>query len=304
MEKKAGLIYRAIPDSGKTSVVPTDNGNVQAIWPNCTVIPPDIFRELQSRAKTFWFPPKNKASYAHIDWVVNMCADADEYGGALRALDEAFAGSRVPIFNHPRAIATTRRDVISQRLKGIPGLIAPDCVRFLADGPERFEMTFRENSFEYPVLVRPTSSQTGQGLVKIDHAGDWRKVHTIPWGGRHLYMTQFVDFVGADSTYTKFRMALVGGESFFRSVFFRESWLVHGASRTPHSVAREIEFSEELARNEKLSAILDEVSRRTPVDYGGIDLGLDRNGNFVLFEANAAMSISGITIRRTRFYRS
>ena len=140
MNSKRGLIFRAIPDSRKVRIVPNDKGGVQAVWPNCSVLPPDIFKELEGRANTLWFPRKGKFTQKNVGWIVNMCADADEYASALKALEDLVEGANVPVFNHPKAVAMTRRDIISKRLQGIPNLIVPHlmmiwtgCISFSPD---------------------------------------------------------------------------------------------------------------------------------------------------------------------------
>lgn len=262
------------------------------MWPNCTVIPPDIFKELEARANTLWFPQAEDTTQDTVSWVVNICADADEYELALKALEEMVEGTNVPVFNHPKAVAATRRDLISQSLQGIPNLIVPQCVRFLADSPEKFEEVFRENNFEYPVLVRPGASQTGRNLVKIDHEDDWGKVHTIPWGGKHLYMTQFVDFVSDDGMYEKIRMVFVNNKILFRSLFRGDRWNVHGVNRTKESVRKELKFQKKAANQKTLMDMLAKIRDDIKLDFWGVDLGRTSDGKYVFFEANASMTIA------------
>lgn len=289
---KNGLIFRAIPDNGKVQIVSNGKNAVKPAWPNCTVLPPEFHKELEAHANTLWYPQGINSTHSNVRWIVNMCADADEYASALRALSEMVAGTNVPVFNHPKAVAETRRDLTSQRLQGIPNLIVPNCVRFLADAPERFREVFEENNFEYPVLVRPGASQTGHNLVKIDSADDWGKVHTIPWGGRHLYMTQFVDFAGDDGKYEKIRMVFVNNNILFRSMFRGDRWNVHGVKRTRASIQKELKFLKTTANEKAIMDIMAQIDDIVKLDFGGVDIGRTSGGKFVFFEANAAMTIA------------
>lgn len=291
MKAKRGLIFRAIPDNGKIGVAPNGKGGVEAIWPNCTVIPPDFFKELQVRANTLWFPQAEDSTQKSVSWIVNTCADADEYASGLAALSEMVSGTSVPVFNHPKAVAETRRDLISQRLQGIPNLIVPNCVRFLADASERFLEVFEENNFKYPVLVRPGASQTGRNLVKIDHADDWGKVHTIPWGGKFIFMTQFVDFVGDDRKYEKIRMVFANNKILYKSINVGDDWNAHSSMRTKKSILAELKFQKRALNDKTLMDAMAKIRDIVNLDFGGVDFGRTSDGNLVFFEANAAMTI-------------
>ena len=293
MNSKRGLIFRAIPDSGKVRIVPNGKGGLQVIWPNCSVLPPDMIKEMEARANTLWFPQAEDSRQKNVNWIVNFCADADEYETALSALAEMVEGTNVPVFNHPKAVAMTRRDIISQKLQGIPNLIVPKCERFLADAPERFQEVFKENNFEYPVLIRPGASQTGQNLVKIDHPDDWRKVHTIPWGGTQLFMTQFIDVISDDGFYKKLRFTFVNGKVLFRSMFQSKGWSVHiKERRTKEMIQRKLDYKQKFSSDVVLKEVLTRIQKRIPLDFWGIDIGFLPDGNFVFFEANASMSIA------------
>ena len=289
---KLGLIFRAIPDSGSVRLMPNGKQGVKPILPNCIVIPTEIIADVRTQASIYWYPTRTQLLLDKIDWVVNICADADEYANSLEALDEEFAGRNIPIFNHPKSILATRRDMNSERLKGIPNLVVPKCVRFLANKPEIFLDTFESHGFDYPVLVRPTKSQTGRNLVKIGHADDWGKVHSIPWGGTHMYMTQFVEYADGNGIYRQLRMAYTNGKFFFKTMRERQSWMVHGDIRTKDSVKKELQAHEYLSNNTAFNEMLDRIGEIVNLDFWGIDLGYLPNGKFLFFEANAAMSIT------------
>jgi hypothetical protein len=295
MSDKSGLIFRAIPDSGKVRIVPTPEGGVTPIWPNSAVIPGNLTKELENRATTIWFPRYTESTIPDLNWAVNMCADADEYAEALSELDTAFDGLKnFPIFNHPRSVMMTRRDIIAQRLQGIPNLIVPNCVRFYADDPSIFKKVFRDNGFKYPVLIRPGASQTGQDLVKIDHDKDWGKVHTIPWGGQNLFMTQYVDFSNKDGKFEKVRIAGVNNKILFRSFFIGDEWNVHGGPRTKEKIQRKLKYMAEFSKQTDLLEVSRQLQDIIHLDLWAADIGVLPDGRFLFFEANAAMSIADI----------
>lgn len=295
MSKNSGLIFRAVPDSGKVRIVPTAEGGVTPIWPNSAVFPSDLAKELDGRASTIWFPRYNESTIPDLNWAVNMCADADEYAAALTELEKAFSGlTHFPVFNHPTSVKLTRRDIISHRMQGIPNLTVPNCVRFYADDPRVFKKIFRDNGFNYPVLVRPGASQTGADLVKIDHDKDWGKVHTIPWGGQHLFMTQYVDFANKDGLFEKVRIAGINNKILFRSYFVGDKWNVHGGPRTRKKIQRKLDYMDAFSKQTALLEVSAQVQDIIHLDLWAADIGILPDGKFLFFEANAAMSIADI----------
>jgi glutathione synthase/RimK-type ligase-like ATP-grasp enzyme len=235
--------------------------------------------------------PKARIDVPTNAWLINFCVDADEYSRAMTFLKEFLTKTCMPAFNHPDGIINSRRDNVSTLLQGIHGLTAPKCVRFHATDPAVFEKVFRANEFTYPVLIRPTASQSGSNLVRVASEDEWDKVHTIPWGGAHLYITQFVDFKNVAGENLKLRVVCAGDKIYVRHVLIGQDWLIHAMDRTDEIVDREFLFRQELLENPLFLAMVKEIKARVGLDFFGIDLGWMGKDQFVLFEANAAMSI-------------
>lgn len=293
LKKGQGIHYRAIPDNGSVRVSVTERNRPRFVFPNTVVWSEDLQRELAKHAFEFWYPPARPLDVRNVQWIANQCADADEYQNALIGLDDAF-GEKVPIFNHPRRVAMTRRDLSSQVLEGIPGLIVPKCVRFVATGPGALERTFDREAFSYPVLIRPAASQTARGLVRVDTPFDWPKAYAEIVPGEACFMTQFVDFANARGTYVRLRIAFVGERAFLRGYTEQSSWLIRRAfGDAPDN--RDLEsFMDHVAAfgsDHPLWTVCDTIRRRVGLEYFGVDLGMIGQDEFVLFEANAAMSI-------------
>lgn len=291
VKKGKGILFEAIPDNGQIGVRVGENGRAQSVWPNRIVLPDDILTKLKKDTVPFLYPPPKPIEYQGASWIVNMCADADEYRNALIGLDQAF-GDKLPIFNHPRAVAMTRRDLSAKLLEGIPNLIVPKCVRFKADANNSFQKTFEAEGFKYPVLVRPATSQTGRDLVKIDTPFDWTKVYQTHWYGKYHYMTQFVD-TQENSFYIKARIVLVGGDFYFHHVKKSTHWLIHhgkGELSPEDFFEEERDIVEKLKSNDFFCAICSEISSRSKMDLVCVDISVG-DFCFTLFEANAAMTI-------------
>lgn len=289
-----GVLFLAIPDNYQIMMAPDGRGGAKPILPNSTVFPREISDSLVPKVDLIWFPPGNADALNGAPWIINNTADADIYEASLAWFSSLPAAKRLPIFNHPDAVSRTRRDRISRTLQGIPGLVVPKCVRFKPEKPKDFLQVFHAEGFQYPVLVRPVGSQTGLHLVKIDGPNSWSNLHRIPWGGSHMFMTQFIDFAGADNRYTKIRIACVGNDYLLRHAKFSDSWLVHNDSKANERVSDEMRILDELATSPVLEKVIRAVMKHVRLDYWGMDVGYLGPGRpFVFFEANASMSILG-----------
>jgi glutathione synthase/RimK-type ligase-like ATP-grasp enzyme len=225
------------------------------------------------------------------EWAVNNMADADHYTAALIWHDD-WLGTSVPVFNHPRAIAQTRRDLSARRLSGVAGLVTPACVRFFADGVASFEATFARNGFRFPVLIRPCGEQGGKGQQRIDGPDGWTAAANSAWFRTPHFMTQYVETATAGGLYLKARVLLIGGQVFLRHIKADTQWQVH------HEGGRQAPGFDELAVVERLEAdpvfmaLCAEIGRRSCLDYTGLDIGVDPDRqHYVLFECNPAMSV-------------
>jgi len=286
-----GLIFRAIPDSGMGRLQPQPEGPPKVSYPNCIVLPQRIGQMLRATGRAVWHPMSRTEPFDNIAWIVNICADPDEYASAMATLEAAVEDVPVPVFNHPEGIRRSRRDRVSELLQGIDGLIAPKCTRFRPQRPEDFRAHFEAEGFDYPVLVRPERSQTGQGLVRVEDAGDWDKIHRIAWAGKSIFMTQFVETAKIDGQYMRIRYAFVNHAYFGRSVYYSGGWNVHAYDRTEESIRDELAMLREVSARPLVAEVLPQIVERIRLNFFGIDLGLAEDGRLVLFEANAAMSI-------------
>lgn len=281
----------ALPMSGTVTVNREMSGRLSAYFPNRIAFGASSKRWLDSHAPELWCPPEGPARNRHFAWALNLLADPDDYRHALIWQDEAIA-PEVPIFNHPRAIAQTRRDLSAQRLAGVPGLVAPACVRFRGDSLAAFKQAFSDHGFRYPVLVRPCSTQGGVGQLRVDSASDWNAALNSRWLGLPHFMVQYEDSQTAEGLYFKARVVFVGEQSFVRHVKASSSWRVHNRAPGRVSDDREFEIVEKLEASPVFRALCADVASRTRLDLCGLDVGVDpAREHYVLFECNPCMMI-------------
>lgn len=297
-----GLIWRGLPDNGKVDVSLGDGVSPMVRWSNCAILPAAMLSELANNADTYWW---SEASSSLIEdcfedrWIINLLADPDEYSRSLSRLDEAL-GQKGPIWNHPRAIALTRRDFAPEVFGGIGGLEVPHVVRFAVSQVAAFREVFQREGFTYPVLVRPVSSQTGIGLVKINSEFEWEQLERFSSLGRVFFMTQYVDFRDSDGRFVKVRICFVDDTISLREYGVSGGWQIGSGGETSpssndaiaSSIDRLLERMRDFQGWTELRTICGEMMQRCPLNFWGVDLGVRADGSFVFFEANAAMTMA------------
>ncbi len=224
---------------------------------------------------------------------INFLADADLYPNALRQA-AAFVGKLVvPCFNHPAAVLGTTRDGVYQRLKDVPGLHVPVTVRTRADTVAQLQAAMEQAGIVYPVLVRMTGDHGGVSTALVKDAGDWDAINPLPWGGRDVYLTQFVDYRDADGHYRKTRLVVAGDAVLTRHLIVSNEWMVHRKERVTGSEQEERAWLDGFATvtAPKIRATVLEMARRLGLDWFGIDASLRPDGTLLLFEANACMNV-------------
>lgn len=286
-----GASLMALPLLRKVTVRKKTSGNLTFRFPNLITFPEQTKLWLDGHAPKLWCPPEGPERERRFAWAVNLLADPDEYRNALIWQDEMIA-PEIPIFNHPRAIAQTRRDLSVQRLAGVNGLVVPPCVRFRGDSREAFERAFFDNGFRYPVLVRPCGTQGGIGQLRVDTPQDWDAAVNSPWFGLPHFMVQYEDNQTEEGLYFKARVVFAGGQAFVRHVKTSTNWQIHNRASGRVSDDLELQIVDKLQASGSFRALCAEVASRIRLDLCGMDLGVDPSRErYVLFECNPAMSV-------------
>ncbi len=227
--------------------------------------------------------------------LVNYIADPDSHWCALAKAGELVEIDRRPCFNPPIKIAQTRRDTVARLLDGIPGLRVPVTVRIDPRHPHDFIRAATEARLKFPVIVRLAGDHGGISTVRVDSISNWENIHTIAWGGRAVYLTEFVAYADPDGLYRKHRIVMIDGEPLLRHVIIGKEWLLHRSKRveTPEAEREETQrlqnFGVEVLP--RISATLSEIYRRVGLNFFGVDCHVATDGVMTLFEANATMNI-------------
>jgi tetratricopeptide (TPR) repeat protein len=231
-------------------------------------------------------------------FVFNAIGDAELCSRALTKAREALARTTAPVINHPDAVHATSREANAARLSDLPGVNAPRTKSLskkglAGDGGARL---LADAGFAFPVLLRTPGFHTGQNFTRVDSEAHLREAAgELP--GDELLAIEVLDARGADGHSRKYRVIIVDGKLYPLHLAVAPQWKVHyfSADMAANESFRreEAAFLDDMpgALGARAMGALEAIQKELALDYGGIDFGLDRDGNVLLFEANATMMV-------------
>ena len=230
--------------------------------------------------------------------IVNAVGDADIRAEALAEVARVLARSSAPVINPPDRVLATGRCENAKRMRGIPGVLAP---RSLMLPRERLLSAaaveeLYAHGFEFPLLVRTPGFHMGNNFVRVEAPGELgAAISGLP--GNDLLVLQYLDGEGADGNTRKYRVLTIGGKLYPVHLAISKHWKIHyfSADMEDHAGhrAEEERFLSDMPAVLGPAAMnaLREIQEMLGLDYGGIDFGLNRQGQVLLYEANATMAV-------------
>lgn len=230
------------------------------------------------------------------DVVFNMISNVDDGRDVLLLALKLVESLGLPTVNHPRAIMDTDRETVARRLSVVPGCVVPRTIRVPGPVVEKAASNGGFEGFRLPLLVRVAGTHGGDDFDKF---GNW--VAIADFGSQkpaaNYYLTEYIDYRSDDGLFRKYRVIFIDGEILPYHLAIHNDWKVHHfrTDMTDHLWMREEEerFLDGFggvfgpAQQETLRT----MAKVTGLDYGGIDCGIDRDGQIVMFEANATMLV-------------
>jgi Flp pilus assembly protein TadD/glutathione synthase/RimK-type ligase-like ATP-grasp enzyme len=243
------------------------------------------------------------------DLVFNAIGDADRCAAALDAAAELTRRTSKHVLNKPASVLRTTRIENAYRLGALPGVVAPRIQLFsrgALDGDPA--EVFAQAGFAFPFLLRAPGHHSGDHFVRIEDSGGVRAaLSRLP--GAEVLAIEFLDARKVDGKVRKYRAMIVGGQVYPLHLAITSTWMVHyftaDNAREATSRFEEAAFLEYMpeAIGPVATAALDAIGAALDLDYAGVDFGLDRNGNLLLFEANATMTIPPEPVAKMWEYR-
>ena len=227
--------------------------------------------------------------------VVNLISDADQADGLLPLAADLADQLGKPIINDPRKIQRTTRDAVAELLAEIPGCRIPKVLRLKA-GADLSIATLRSAVPSTSVLARPVGTHGGDDFEKIEDPAELTAFLAQRPDADH-YLIEYVDYRSDDGHFRKYRFIFVGDQVLPYHLAIGNDWKVHHVStdmvNQPWMQREEEAFLQDpttvfhAGHYQALRAIQHCIG----LEYFGIDCGLDRDGNLVVFEVNASMLV-------------
>jgi glutathione synthase/RimK-type ligase-like ATP-grasp enzyme len=231
--------------------------------------------------------------------IFNAIGDPDLCQPALEAAIRQTAQSSAPVINDPRAVMTTGRIDNAAKLAGLPGVITAKTLAASRAvlGSSDANVWLGSHCFAFPLLLRSPGYHTGRNFVLAEKAADLADaVAALP--GEELLVIEYLDARGKDGSARKYRVMMIGGELFPLHLAISRNWKVHyftsDMADHPGHRTEEMAFLENMrgVLGDKAMTALHAICKALGLDYGGIDFGLNADGDLLLFEANATMVIA------------
>jgi tetratricopeptide (TPR) repeat protein len=231
-----------------------------------------------------------------VQVVINLISDADQADALLPLAADLAGRLGKPIVNDPRKIQRTTRDAVAAVLEGMPGCRIPKVLRQKA-GAELAVATLQAAlSSSSTVLMRPAGTHGGDDFEKIEDSAALAAT-LAQQSDSDRYFIEYIDYRSLDGYFRKYRFIFVGSEILPYHLAIADVWKVHHDS-TDMADHPWMQREEEAFLNDPASVfgpshyqLLREIRARIGLDYFGIDCGLDRSGNLVVFEVNASMLV-------------
>jgi glutamate/tyrosine decarboxylase-like PLP-dependent enzyme/Tfp pilus assembly protein PilF len=248
-----------------------------------------------------FFDPKDPLPEHRL--VVNGIGDVDVSQEALHAAESLLAYTSAPVLNHPAAVLATGRCENASRLRNLPGVVAPATQIFahsLLASPSGAAALI-EHGFNFPLLLRVPGFHMGEHFVDVQSPQALTAaVAELPGAGRpeaQLLAIQYLDARGADGSFRKYRVMMIDGQLYPLHLAISHQWKIHYFSADmadkPDHRAEEAEFLADMQNflGAKAMDALRQLQAALGLDYAGVDFGLSRDGEILLFEANATMVV-------------
>jgi tetratricopeptide (TPR) repeat protein len=238
----------------------------------------------------------DSSSLGDIDLVINLISEADQAAAMLPVAARLAEKLGKPIINAPDKILRTTRDAIADLLADIPACRVPRILRLDAGADVSAAALAELLPFAFPVLARPAGTHGGGDFEKFDNLDELAGFLARRPGDDH-YVIEYVDYASGDGHFRKYRFIYVGEAILPYHLAIGNDWKVHHVStdmaNQPWMQQEEAAFLADPAAvfNAAHDRALHMVRERIGLDYFGIDCGLDRNGNLIVFEVNASMLV-------------
>lgn len=242
--------------------------------------------------------------------ILNAIGDADICETGLKIVSRLIEKSPSPVINDPEAVLLTGRLTNAIRLGKLSGVITPRMAlvsKVDLSSDQALEIIAKKK-LTFPLLLRPPGFHRGNYFVCADNH-DTLKTAIKDLPGESLLAMEFLDSRSEDNLIRKYRVISINGSLYPIHMAISTQWKVHyfssGMDKHEEYRKEEEEFLNNFRSFLSPSVILslEKINQTLGLDYCGIDFGLDKNRNILLYEANSTMLINQLTEETRWDYR-
>ncbi len=224
------------------------------------------------------------------DVLWNTIAESPEALAYLAIANHFMRAQSKPALNSPVHVIGTARQLLGTTLANTGARVAPVSI------VDRDTLRNAALPFAFPVIARPLGSHAGHGLERLDSA-DACDAYTVQHPADRYFVSAYIDYASADGYFRKYRLVYVDGVPYPVHLAISPNWMIHyyNAPMGEHQWMRDEEaaFLEDPrgAFDAARFSALVEIGKAVGLEYFGIDCSIDRDGNVLVFEADAAMLV-------------
>ena len=290
------ILVRGIPDDGLDfSRIISLGETIQCLFPGTADFINEMPDEIKSWRQLFLpIDPQKEFIVSGKPFLVNHMGDPDAYAAALSQALEIIDRHKLSIFNHPRQILKLRRDSLRTVFGHIQGLVIPKCIRINVEHISILIRTIEEQGFKYPVIFRIAGTHGGKTQKLIPTPNEWHGINGLGWENKNVYVSEFINYKDSDGFYRKQRLAVVGGEAIPRHGCLNYQWSVSGIDSPPETIEEELNWTKSFYKETwpLIETRIGHMIKATRLDYFGIDYSLRKDGEILVFEVTASMSMT------------
>ena len=239
-------------------------------------------------------PPEHDVALVAVDSSGECTAVLEQIAQLIKAWPR-------PVLNAPERVARLTRAGTWELLHSVPEIVMPMNVRIkretlAAIGHGDIGVTSILGGTDFPIIARPSWSQAGIGLVKLESAAAI-EAYLGEWKDAEFYVAPFVDYSSRDGLYRKCRIVLIDGRPYVGHMAVSQHWMIHylnanmryDEARRAEEARFMAEFDNEFALRH--AAAFAAIAERTGLDYLPIDCAETREGRLLVFEVGTAMIV-------------
>lgn len=217
--------------------------------------------------------------------------------GLARGALESFGA---PVINGVEAALSTSREANYERFKDASAFRFPRTIAVQRQGESaRDAADYILNRVPPPLILRPPQTQEGVGARLVSDP-DALVAQIAEYKEGTIYAIEYFECADDEGVARRYRCTHVDGEWLATNMHAVRGWNAHGDCRVELNWLESNYWREEVAFLEDPDRVLgfdraevfSEIASKTALDIYGVDFGVARTGEVVIFEVNASMAFT------------